>query len=165
MAANRRHLQCINGHYRYRRRWPKGIRAVAQGEFFIRHLGTSSLADALRLRPAVEIEFFSEVDRLSGLVDNAPREISQAEATMLVSRWFAEQIKRDAEYDLTQSIRDREERLAAIEAKGYSWLVVYPEQRLVVALNTNARLDDFSDFMAIEQAITRTFFTIRSEGD
>ena len=47
----------------------------------------------------------------------------------------------------------------------YSWLVVYPEQRLVVALNTNARLDDFSDFMAIEQAITRTFFTIRSEGD
>jgi serine beta-lactamase-like protein LACTB len=47
----------------------------------------------------------------------------------------------------------------------YSWLVVYPEQRLVVALNTNARLDDFGDFMAIEQAISRTFVTIRSEGD
>lgn len=124
MTANRRHLQCINGHYRYRRRWPKDIRAVAQGEFFIRHLGTSSLAEALRLRPAAEIEFFSEVDRLSGLVDNSPREISQAEATMLVSRWFAEQIKLDAEYDLTQSIRDRKERLAAIEAKGYAADVV-----------------------------------------
>lgn len=46
----------------------------------------------------------------------------------------------------------------------YSWLVIYPEQRLVVALNANARLDDFGDFMAIEQAITRTFFTIPSEG-
>jgi len=39
----------------------------------------------------------------------------------------------------------------------YSWLVIYPEQGLVVALNANARLDDFGDFMAIEQAITRTF--------
>lgn len=39
----------------------------------------------------------------------------------------------------------------------YSWLVIYPEQRLVVALNANARLDDFADFIAIEQTITRMF--------
>ena len=44
----------------------------------------------------------------------------------------------------------------------YSWLVIYPEKRLVVALNTNARLDDFGDFMAIEQAITRAFLTMRN---
>ena len=46
----------------------------------------------------------------------------------------------------------------------YSWLVIYPEQRLVVALNANARLEDFGDFMAIEQAISRTFFTIPRKG-
>lgn len=39
----------------------------------------------------------------------------------------------------------------------YSWLVVYPDCRLVVALNANARLDDFGDFIAIEQAISRMF--------
>lgn len=47
----------------------------------------------------------------------------------------------------------------------YSWLVIYPEQRLVVALNANARLDDFGDFMAIEQAITRSFLTLPGEGE
>lgn len=41
----------------------------------------------------------------------------------------------------------------------YSWLVIYPEHRLVIALNANARLDEFGDFMAIEQAITRAFLT------
>jgi hypothetical protein len=35
--------------------------------------------------------------------------------------------------------------------------VIYPEQRFVVALNANARLDDFGDFISIEQAITRSF--------
>lgn len=44
-----------------------------------------------------------------------------------------------------------------VSKDAYSWLVIYPEQRLVVAFNTNARLDDFGDFMAIEQAITRVF--------
>lgn len=39
----------------------------------------------------------------------------------------------------------------------YSWLVVYPELRMAVALHANARLDDFADFIAIEQAVTRRF--------
>lgn len=39
----------------------------------------------------------------------------------------------------------------------YSWLCVYPELKIVVALNANARLDDFATFMAIEQDITRAF--------
>jgi CubicO group peptidase (beta-lactamase class C family) len=39
----------------------------------------------------------------------------------------------------------------------YSWLVIYPEYHLVVALNANTRLDNFGDFMAIEQAIARAF--------
>jgi CubicO group peptidase (beta-lactamase class C family) len=39
----------------------------------------------------------------------------------------------------------------------YSWLVIYPDYHLVVALNTNARLDDFGEFMTIEQAISRLF--------
>jgi serine beta-lactamase-like protein LACTB len=39
----------------------------------------------------------------------------------------------------------------------YSWLVIYPDLGVVVALNANARLDDFQDFIAIEQAITRSF--------
>jgi CubicO group peptidase (beta-lactamase class C family) len=45
----------------------------------------------------------------------------------------------------------------------YSWLVIYPEHRLVIALNTNARLDDFGDFIVIEQAITRGFLTSGEE--
>lgn len=39
----------------------------------------------------------------------------------------------------------------------YSWLVIYPEHRLVVALNANARLEEFGDFTAIEQAVSRAF--------
>ena len=39
----------------------------------------------------------------------------------------------------------------------YSWLVIYPDLGVVVALNANARLDDFQDFIVIEQAITRSF--------
>ncbi|MGB3472925.1 MAG: serine hydrolase domain-containing protein [Erythrobacter sp.] len=41
----------------------------------------------------------------------------------------------------------------------YSWLVIYPDLDIVVALNANARLDNFQDFIAIEQAITRNFAT------
>ncbi|MCX9148410.1 hypothetical protein [Erythrobacter sp. WG] len=44
-----------------------------------------------------------------------------------------------------------------VSKSAHSWLVIYPEQRLVVALNANARLDEFGDFIAIEQAITRAF--------
>jgi len=117
VPRNQTHLQCINGHYRYRRRWPKHLRSAAKGEFFIRHLRTSSLAEALRLRATAELEFFSEVDRLSGLVDATPREISQAEATVLVSRWFAEQVRRDAEHELNRPAIDAEERRKALEAK------------------------------------------------
>lgn len=111
MPTNQTHLQCINGHYRYRRRWPKHVRSAAKGEFFIRHLGTSSLAEALRLRPTAELEFYSEVDRLSGLVDAKPREVSQAEATILVSRWFAEQVRKEAEHGLHSFRHNFQDRL------------------------------------------------------
>lgn len=115
MSANRNHLQCISGHYRYRRRWPKNVRTVAKGEYFIRHLATSSLEEALRLRPAAEIEFFSEVDRLSGLVETKPRDVSNAEATMLVSRWFSAQVRQDTENDLHDPVSDPEKRFNALE--------------------------------------------------
>jgi hypothetical protein len=39
----------------------------------------------------------------------------------------------------------------------YSWLCIYPDLGIVVALNANARLDDFAAFIAIEQTITRAF--------
>lgn len=39
----------------------------------------------------------------------------------------------------------------------YSWLFIYPDLGIVVALDANARLDDFAPFIAIEQAITRAF--------
>ncbi|MFL0356843.1 serine hydrolase domain-containing protein [Erythrobacter sp. GH1-10] len=39
----------------------------------------------------------------------------------------------------------------------YSWLNLYPELRLAVALNTNARLENFADFVALEYPITRAF--------
>lgn len=39
----------------------------------------------------------------------------------------------------------------------FSWLCVYPDLGIAVALNSNARLDDFADFIAIEQRITRQF--------
>lgn len=100
MSGRSHHLQRVGSHYRYRRRWPQKVRAVARGEFFVKHLGTSSLDEAMRLRPAVEIEFHSELDRLQRLVDAVPREISSAEATMLVSRWFVEQAKRESDHHL-----------------------------------------------------------------
>lgn len=34
---------------------------------------------------------------------------------------------------------------------------LYPELGLAVALNTNARLDDFAEFVALEYPITREF--------
>jgi hypothetical protein len=114
VPANRNHLQSINGHYRYRRRWPKKVRAVAKGEYFIRHLGTASLEEALRLRPTAEIEFFSGVDKLIGLVETKPRDISPAEATMLVSRWFRGRAQQDAEYDLHNPETDPEKRINSL---------------------------------------------------
>ena len=39
----------------------------------------------------------------------------------------------------------------------YSWMNLYPELGLAVALNTNARLDDFAEFIALEYPITREF--------
>lgn len=59
-----RYLQQAKVHYRYRRRWPQNVRSVAQGEYFIRHLGTSSREEAIRLRPAVEIEFYTALGEL-----------------------------------------------------------------------------------------------------
>lgn len=43
----------------------------------------------------------------------------------------------------------------------YSWLSVYPDLGIVVALNTNARLDEFPPFIEIEQSITREFLPKR----
>lgn len=117
MPANRSHLQLVGGHYRYRRRWPKHVRSVAKGEFFIRHLRTSSLTEALRLRPVAEIEFFAEVDRLSRLLDARPRDISPAEATVIVSRWFAERVRQDERHALHNPVSSPEDRREAIEGK------------------------------------------------
>jgi CubicO group peptidase (beta-lactamase class C family) len=47
----------------------------------------------------------------------------------------------------------------------YSWLVIYPEHHLVVALNTNARPEEFDDFIAVEQAISRAFLAKLTEGN
>lgn len=45
----------------------------------------------------------------------------------------------------------------------YSWLSIYPDLGIVVALNSNARLDAFQTFMALEQEITRTFLAARDD--
>ena len=115
MSSKRLHLQCVKGHYRYRRRWPAKVRSVASGEFFIRHLGTSSLDEAMRLRPAAEIEFHSEIDRLSRLVDSKPRDLSNAEATIMVSRWFAERVKADEQHDLVNAPESPEQRINLVQ--------------------------------------------------
>lgn len=41
-----------------------------------------------------------------------------------------------------------------------SWLVVYPDYKLAIALNANARLDEFSDFNAVEGDIAAYFLSI-----
>lgn len=115
MSGRNLHLQRVGGHYRYRRRWPKDVRSVAKGEFFIKHLGTSSLEEAMRLRPTAEIEFFSELDRLQRLIDAVPRDISAAEATIMVSRWFVEQTKREVEHHLENPDVSPEVYQAALE--------------------------------------------------
>lgn len=115
MSGRNLHLQRVGGHYRYRRRWPKDVRLVAKGEFFIKHLGTSSLEEAMRLRLTAEIEFFSELDRLQRLIDAVPRDISAAEATIMVSRWFVEQTKREVEHQLENPDVSPEVYQAALE--------------------------------------------------
>lgn len=54
MSSKRQHLQCIRGHYRYRRRYPKSVASVAGSKFFIRHLNTVDLDEAVRKRPLAE---------------------------------------------------------------------------------------------------------------
>lgn len=39
----------------------------------------------------------------------------------------------------------------------YSWLNLYPKYKLAIALNSNARLDTFSDFNSLEYPIAREF--------
>jgi len=69
----------------------------------------------MRLRPAAEIEFYSEVDRLERLIDHAPRDISQAESTILVSKWFADRAKDDEQHNLLNPTLDADSRRSAVE--------------------------------------------------
>lgn len=57
MSPKRHHLQCIKGFWRYRRRWPRSVAQQASGEFFILHLNTCDMAEAIRLRPMAEAAF------------------------------------------------------------------------------------------------------------
>lgn len=45
----------------------------------------------------------------------------------------------------------------------YSWLNVYPEFRIAVALNMNMRLEEFPPFFEAEYVLTRVFLTRRQE--
>ena len=90
MSSKRQHLQCIRGHYRYRRRYPKSVASVAGSEFFIRHLNTADLDEAVRKRPLVEAAYWAEVDRLKRLTDAQPRPLTENEALALAATWFAE---------------------------------------------------------------------------
>lgn len=102
VSPRRHHLQQLKGgRYRYRRRWPTHLRPFTEGEYFIRHLHTSDLDEAIRLRPGVETLYLAEVDRLERMRDAAPRPLTEAEATSLVVRWYLE---RDA--DLAEQHRD-----------------------------------------------------------
>ena len=44
-----------------------------------------------------------------------------------------------------------------------AWLVVYPDQRLSVAVNINTRAEEFSDFVAVEKQLTVLFLERLSE--
>tara|TARA_R110000772_G_scaffold99952_2_gene200004 strand:- start:257 stop:1177 length:921 start_codon:yes stop_codon:yes gene_type:complete len=85
------HLQLHNGRWRYRRRWPKEVKPLAEsGDFFIKALGTSDRKEAKQLRAAVELRFNAEVASLRRKLDEQPRELSADEAVSLVGRWYRE---------------------------------------------------------------------------
>lgn len=50
-----------------------------------------------------------------------------------------------------------------ISKGSYSWLNLYPKYKIAVALNSNARLDEFSDFANIEYPITREFLKLSED--
>jgi len=59
------YLQFHNGRWRYRRRWPKNVKPLADsGEYFIKALGTSDKKEAKHLRASVELEFNAQVASL-----------------------------------------------------------------------------------------------------
>jgi len=90
MSPKRRYLQSVNGNWRYRRRWPEQVTSRAPGTFFIKHLGTSDLTEAIRQRPAVDMLFDAKVAELKQSVDKEPRQLSEVEAITLAGRWYVE---------------------------------------------------------------------------
>tara|TARA_R110002124_G_scaffold22576_10_gene84952 strand:+ start:97 stop:1737 length:1641 start_codon:yes stop_codon:yes gene_type:complete len=95
------HLQLHNGRWRYRRRWPKDIKPLADGgDFFIKALGTSDRKEAKQLRASVELAFNARVDSLRRRLDEQPRELSIDEAVSLAGRWY-----RDAHNEMETDFR------------------------------------------------------------
>lgn len=45
-----------------------------------------------------------------------------------------------------------------------SWLNLYPEWKVAIAINANARFDDFADLIALERPITRAFVDVLEPG-
>lgn len=83
------YLQLHNGRWRYRRRWPKDVKQLADGgEFFIKALGTSDRKEAKQLRASVEMEFNARVSALRRKLDEQPRELTRDEVMLLSSRWY-----------------------------------------------------------------------------
>lgn len=56
MSPKRHYLQPVKGWFRYRRRWPKSVSAVAAGQFLIRHLNITSFQEAAQMRPMLVSE-------------------------------------------------------------------------------------------------------------
>jgi integrase len=91
MSPKRLYLQSIDGVWRYRRRWPTSLRHKVEGEFYIRHLGTTDLDEAARLRPVCDAHFNERVAALRTAEDKSPRKLDESEAFALAARWMVEE--------------------------------------------------------------------------
>jgi len=91
MSPKRLYLQSIDGVWRYRRRWPTSLRHKVAGEFYIRHLSTTDLDEAARLRPVCDAHFNERVAALRTAEDKSPRKLDESEAFALAARWMVEE--------------------------------------------------------------------------
>lgn len=78
------------GGWAFNKRWPKDVELIAPGSHFRKGLGTSDLSVAIRRRTSAEDEFWAKVDGFRRRLDDHPRQLSETEASTIVSRWFRE---------------------------------------------------------------------------
>ncbi len=88
MRGKLRYLQQRNGFYRYIRSIPRKLQPVAGKQQWIKVLGTADRESALAAVPRCDAAFNSEMRRLRGLLERAPRKPTEADVHTIATDVF-----------------------------------------------------------------------------